>query len=75
MKTKIHQLLLILLLAKVGYAQNSTAFQDDMNLVFQVNRSFVTTGLLKDYGLQLADVAKFHVTIGADNTITDVAKL
>ena len=59
MKTRIIHFILILLVSNFVHAQNSTAFQDDMNLVFQVNRSFVTTGLLKDYGLQMTDVAKF----------------
>ena len=69
MKTKIFHFLSFLLLSNVGYSQNSTAFQDDMNLVFQVNRSYVSTGLLKDYGLQMTDVAKFNGSLQATNMV------
>jgi hypothetical protein len=49
------------------FAQNSNAFQDDMNLVFQVNRNYVTTGLLKDYGLQLVELSNYNGTIQTNN--------
>jgi hypothetical protein len=40
--------------------QNSNAFKKDMDSRFMVNRPSATTGLLKDFGLLIADVAKFN---------------
>ncbi len=49
-------------------AQNSTVFQDNMNVIYQhVDRSYVTTGLLLDYGLLLSDVAKFDGILYRNN--------
>jgi len=68
MKLKIDFLVLSLLLAVVFCnAQNSTVFKDDMDAMFQVNRGFVATGLLKDYGLLFTDVSKFNGTLQANN--------
>jgi actin-related protein len=49
------------------HAQNSTVFKDDMDAMFQVNRSYVSTGLLKDYGLLLTDVSKINGTLQTNN--------
>ena len=41
-----------------------------MNVIYQhVDRSFVTTGLLLDYGLLFADVAKFNGTLQSNNYV------
>jgi pimeloyl-ACP methyl ester carboxylesterase len=46
----------------------ATVFRNDMNYLFQhVNRTPVTTGLLKDYGLMLTNVNKFNGTLMGDN--------
>jgi len=45
-----------------------TTFQNNMDVIYQnVDRSYVTTGLLLDYGLLLTDVAKFNGTLVSDN--------
>ena len=60
----------LLLLWQWSLAQNSTVFQDNMNIIYQnVNRTYVTTGLLLDYGLLVADVAKFDGTLQTNNYV------
>jgi hypothetical protein len=68
MKTRFFPVLLFASLW--SSAQNSTVFKDDMDAIFQVNRSYVTTGLLKDYGLLLTDVSKFNGTLQSNNMAT-----
>ncbi len=60
----------VIVLYQSSLAQNSTVFQDNMNVIYQnVNRSYVTTGLLLDYGLLLNDVAKFDGSLQSNNYV------
>ncbi len=53
--------------SNVLYPQND-AFSDQINNIFlNVDRSPVTTGLLRDYGLEIADVTKYPGTISGNN--------
>jgi hypothetical protein len=62
--------LIMLLLCHYSQAQTTNVFQDNMNVIYQnVNRSFVTTGLLKDYGLLFTDVSKFNGTRQSNNLV------
>lgn len=69
MKPKFYLLFHFLFFGGFVFAQNSTDFKTDMDAIFQVNRSYVTTGLLKDYGLLLTDIAKFNGTLQTNNMI------
>ncbi|MBS1487716.1 MAG: hypothetical protein JST43_09010 [Bacteroidetes bacterium] len=68
-------LTVILFVSVAVYAQdnphnNSNVFQNNMNVIYQnVNRSFVTTGLLLDYGLLVTDVVKFNGTLQSNNYV------
>ncbi len=54
-------LLTLLLIATVScFAQVSSAYKTQVESIFQVNRSYVTTGLLEDYGFFYTNVEKFN---------------
>jgi hypothetical protein len=60
----------LLLMASNVFGQNTNVFQDNMDVIYQnVNRTHVTTGLLKDYGLLLTDISKFNGTRQANNYV------
>ncbi len=59
MKKLIFTILIGLSILK-SHAQISTAYKTQVETIFQVNRSFVTTGLLEDYGLFYTNVEKFN---------------
>lgn len=54
--------LIMLLCATISenYAQVSSAYKTQVESIFQVNRSYVTTGLLQDYGIFYTNVEKFN---------------
>lgn len=64
---------ILLLLLAFAYGANAqteiaTVFRNDMDYLFQhVDRSPVTTGLLKDYGLMLTDIARFNGSLQGNN--------
>jgi hypothetical protein len=61
---------IFLLASSSGYAQTEigTAFQTEMNTLFQnVNRTTVTTGLLKEYGMRFTDVGKLNGVLITSN--------
>lgn len=46
----------------------NTAFSDRINHIFQyVNRSYVTSGFLKDYGFEFTDIERFNGTLSSSN--------
>lgn len=54
-------LLMLLIIATLKiYAQVSSAYKTEVEAIFQVNRSYVTTGLLEDYGFFYTNVEKFN---------------
>jgi len=70
MKAKLSLILIFGLSILTSHAQNSAVFQNDMNFIYQhVNRSHVTTGLLKDYGLLYTNLAKYDGVRRTDNYI------
>ncbi|MCX8492430.1 MAG: hypothetical protein ORN54_15340 [Cyclobacteriaceae bacterium] len=63
-------LFLLLLVNNVSYTQTEigTAFQNEMNTLFQnVSRTPVTTGLLKEYGMRFTDVGKLNGVLTTSN--------
>jgi hypothetical protein len=51
-----------------GQIEVATVFQNNMNIIFQnVDRTPVTTGLLKDYGLMMNDMEVFNGTLLSNN--------
>ncbi|MCX8490580.1 MAG: hypothetical protein ORN54_05890 [Cyclobacteriaceae bacterium] len=63
-------LFLLVLVRSISYAQTEigTAFQTEMNTLFQnVSRTPITTGLLKEYGMRFTDVGKLNGVLTTSN--------
>ncbi len=66
MKTRI--IFLLALLCSIGsQAQVSSSHLDGMNHIFQVNRSYVTTGILWDYGVNFVPVTNYGGIVSTNN--------
>ncbi|MFT6215707.1 MAG: hypothetical protein ACJAS3_002107 [Roseivirga sp.] len=51
-------------------SQSASGYATQVNSIFQyVNRSFVNTGLLEDYGFQLTDITEYDGIITPDNAL------
>jgi len=57
---KLFTLFLCSALSLPLFSQISDAYKTEMESIFQVNRSYVTTGLLQDYGFYYTNVDKFN---------------
>ncbi len=72
MKT-LATIILICLSSMTGVAQTSSAYKTQVETIFQVDRSFVTTGLLQDYGILFTNVGKY-TGIRSDSSFLDYSE-